>query len=119
MMGSSVNLAARLMSSCPLGSIIVDERVRASACELLSFEDMGTIAAKGYADPVPIFAFLQSAEEVLTSGSESFGDKLVIGRKSQLVTLRLAVKDFVEGTKGCEYQFHFLEGEEGIGKEVL
>lgn len=118
MMGSSVNLAARLMGSCPIGDIIVDERVRAASCELLSFVDMGTIAAKGYADPVPIFAFMQAAGEVSTSGSESFGDKLVIGRKSQLVTLRLAVKDFSEGTKGCEHQFHFLEGEEGIGIEL-
>ena len=116
MMGSSVNLAARLMGSCPIGGIIVDERVRGIACESLSFTDMGTISAKGYADPVPIFAYQQAAGEATGTGSESFGDKLVIGRKEQLVTLRLAVKDFADGTKGCEHQFHFLEGEEGIGE---
>ena len=119
MMGSSVNLAARLMGGCPLGSIIVDERVRAAACEHLAFVDMGTIIAKGYADPVPVFAFQDAANDVDDQDglkSENIGDKVVIGRKEQLITLRLAVEDFAQGVKGFERQFHFLEGEEGIGK---
>jgi hypothetical protein len=121
MMGSSVNLAARLMGGCPLGSIIVDERVRAAACEHLAFVDMGTILAKGYADPVPVFAFQDAANDVDDEDglkSENIGDKVVIGRKEQLITLRLAVEDFAQGVKGFERQFHFLEGEEGIGDLV-
>ena len=121
MMGSSVNLAARLMGSCPLGSIIVDEHVRAAACEHLAFVDLGTIIAKGYIDPVPVFAFqdaVNDIDEEAGSKSENIGDKVVVGRKEQLITLRLAVEDFAQGVKGFERQFHFLEGEEGIGKLI-
>lgn len=117
MMGSSVNLAARLMCSCPIGGIVVDERVRAISCELLLFDNKGTIIAKGYVDPVPIFAYQQSLREAVSPGmgSESYGNKLIIGRKDELDSLRLSLKDYVDGIPGFEHQFHFLEGEEGIG----
>lgn len=120
MMGSSVNLAARLMCSCSIGGIIVDERVRSISCELLLFESKGTIIAKGYEDPVPIFEYKHSFRDFVTPGksSESYGDKLIVGRKEELDSLRSSLKDYVDGTPGFEHQFHFLEGEEGIGMSV-
>ena len=120
MMGSSVNLAARLMCSCPIGGIIVDERVRAGACALLIFEDKGSITAKGYADLVPIFAYQESSRDAIgpRSGNETSRDKAIIGRKCQLDSLRESLKKYAEDTPDCQHHFHFLEGEEGIGQSV-
>ena len=118
MMGSCVNLAARLMCSCPLGQIVVDERVRASACDVLLFEDMGFVKAKGYADPVSIFAYREALLIPLDLNflADDDGDTMMVGRKVQLDSLRLSLRDFLEGNPGCSHQFHFIEGEEGIGE---
>ena len=127
MMGSCVNLAARLMCSCEPGTIVVDERVHEAASGVLLFEDMGTVNAKGYAEPVPIFMYQQT---LLTpnsrlialcnsKSSQEYRDCAPFGRKAQLDSLLLDLRNFMDGSPGCQQQFHLLEGEEGIGKTAL
>ena len=99
------------------------------ASNILLFEDMGTVKAKGYADPVPIFSFQQT---LLTPKSrlialstctketiKEYKEIVPVGRKTQLDGLRLGLRNFMDGSPGCQHQFHFLEGEEGIGKSEL
>ena len=126
MMGSCINLAARLMGSCEPGMIVVDERVYEAASSTLHFEDMGTVKAKGYAEPVPIFSFLEpllapnsKLIELSNNPVTDYKEFTPIGRKSQLDSLLLGLRNYMDSSPGCQHQFHFLEGEEGIGKSEL
>ena len=111
-----------MCSQAEPGKIIVDARVQAIASSILLFEDMGTVQAKGYADPVPIFSFVQTLLtpkngliKLLneTPNNTAYRENSPIGRKATLSTLRLGLHDFMEGVSGCQHQFHFLEGDEG------
>ena len=118
-----------MCSQAEPGKIIVDSRVHDQASNILLFDDMGTVNAKGYADPVPIFSFQQT---LLTPKSRLIAlssctketikehkEIVPVGRKPQLDGLRLGLRNFMDGSPGCQHQFHFLEGEEGIGKSEL
>jgi hypothetical protein len=121
MMGSSVNLAARLMCNCKPGEIIVDERVFSAASHLLQFADHNTIKAKGYAEPVQVYLYQQamlSPQSLNFKIDEVGGEKFMVGRRTQMDIMNLGIDDFLRGTSGCQKQFYFIEGEEGVGAYV-
>ena len=139
MMGSCVNLAARLMCSCAPGQIIVDERVRAAAGHILALDDKGTVVAKGYTEPVRVFEFVKTLlapssplialcdATVTVAAAGAAADALgahavqthVVGRHVQMESLKLGLRNYMEGAQGCTAQFHLLEGEESSGKAEL
>ena len=57
-LGSTVNLSARLCSKADPGQILVDEATRAASLELedIAFDKLKPIPLKGYADPVTTYA---------------------------------------------------------------
>ncbi|MDX2485624.1 MAG: adenylate/guanylate cyclase domain-containing protein [Pseudodonghicola sp.] len=57
-LGSTVNLSARLCSKAAPGQVLVDQATREAARTLegIAFEDLEPIPLKGYAAPVPAFA---------------------------------------------------------------
>jgi adenylate cyclase len=57
-LGSTVNLAARLCSKADPDQVLVDRDTFAAAADSgsLAFEPLPAIALKGYAEPVPVFA---------------------------------------------------------------
>lgn len=57
-LGSTVNLAARLCSKADPDQVLVDKDTFAAAADSgsLAFEALPSIALKGYAEPVPVFA---------------------------------------------------------------
>jgi class 3 adenylate cyclase len=55
MMGSSVNLSARLMASCTPDDIRVDKEVYNDTKTSFSFETLAPINAKGYTEPVAVY----------------------------------------------------------------
>jgi hypothetical protein len=77
---------------CIYIGIIVDEKIMNNNSRLQLFECMGVIKAKGYVDPVPVFAYQQSlyVDEVYLSNKTD-----IIGRMGYLESLRLGIKDFL------------------------
>ncbi|KAJ04635.1 adenylate/guanylate cyclase domain-containing protein [Sulfitobacter mediterraneus] len=57
-LGSTVNLSARLCSKADPGQVLLDQATRDASGDLdgVAFETLAPIALKGYADPVPNFA---------------------------------------------------------------
>jgi class 3 adenylate cyclase len=87
MMGSTVNLAARLMSGATYGEIIVSADVQLECTKSFAFRSLQPINAKGYEHPITVY----SPEERLKVG---FGRKNLsmervkfIGRETELKTL--------------------------------
>lgn len=64
-LGSTVNLAARLCSKAGPGEVLVERATREAAdgAEGVRFAEQAPVALKGYAEPVPIFA-VESLETV-------------------------------------------------------
>ena len=64
-LGSTVNLSARLCSKADPGQVLVDSATR-NACEVLQdvrFDPLDPIVLKGYADPVPAFSAFSTRVE--------------------------------------------------------
>jgi hypothetical protein len=105
------------MCKCALGEIIVDERVYEASRHLLLFHDHGTVNAKGYADPVQIYIYVQALLSPRTLNIRIAGesDTFMVGRSTQLESLKLGLNGFLTDITGCQKQFYLIEGEEGVG----
>jgi class 3 adenylate cyclase len=53
--GDVVNTAARLQSAAPVGAVIVVEATRRSTESVITFEPLEPVAAKGKAEPIPVW----------------------------------------------------------------
>ena len=53
--GSNVNLAQRLESNCPHGGILISEQVYRQLRGEVEAEAAGTVQAKGFAEPIPVY----------------------------------------------------------------
>jgi len=99
MIGSRVNMAARLMQAAR-GGILVDVATWEGARHNLEFEVLPPLKVKGRNEPLPVFR--PTAERVVTAGLP------LVGREPELQLL-------LELPRGLVW----LEGEPGIGKSRL
>jgi adenylate cyclase len=53
--GSNVNLAQRLEANCPPGGILISDQVRRQLRDEIAARPAGTIQAKGFAEPIPVY----------------------------------------------------------------
>jgi len=103
--GSSVNLAARLMCHAPPSSVLVSGAIRDRALSRFDFESKGSVRAKGYEDPIPVYRPIR--REVCTKvDAENFE---TVGREDE----RRQVSEALEGG------VTFLIGPQGAGKSRL
>jgi hypothetical protein len=56
--GSPVNLAARLQGQATAGETLVSDSVREATEELISYELVGPVALRGFESPVPVWRFV-------------------------------------------------------------
>lgn len=122
MLGGCVNLAARLMCACPKNEIIVDGAMQASLSEQFKFVSRGTIVAKGYTEPVPLFSYCRprlGLSRALSTVPAPVSQTCQVGLAAEIDGFKLYLHDFCEGVEGCTRQFHYIEGEDGTGKTFL
>lgn len=121
MMGSSVNLAARLMGKCPPGGILVSEPVFQGAHEDFIFDVLEPIAAKGYDKPVAVFkpnAPVRSKAVVLSKHVDPICP--FVGRENILQMFRAELLKFSRGGNETSKTGSFIiEGAPGSGKTSL
>ena len=115
--GDTPNLAARLQALAPPNGCIIADATRRLVGALFEYEDMGSVALKGFGAPVQVWRALaesrvESRFEALRGGTTL---ALLIGRDEELELLQRRWHE------ACESQGRvvLLSGEPGIGKSRL
>jgi class 3 adenylate cyclase len=67
--GGVVNLASRLCSEVPAGQVLIDRRTRAALDSSAEVENVGPLALKGLANPVPAFRLIALNETAASAGT--------------------------------------------------
>jgi class 3 adenylate cyclase/tetratricopeptide (TPR) repeat protein len=114
--GETPNIAARLQSAAPPGSVIISDRTRQLVEGFFSLEPVGDLVLKGVARPVPAFQVL-GATEARTRLDAGAGRGLTpfVGREDHFKEL---LDDWHSVCEGAG-RVVLLSGEPGIGKSRL
>ncbi|MGA3362227.1 MAG: tetratricopeptide repeat protein [Solirubrobacteraceae bacterium] len=112
-LGDAVNLAARLMSKAPAGSIYVSEPVRRSAGDGFAWTALEPLVLKGKAAPVPAYVLEGSAGR---QSRRARGDALpMVGRSGELARLDAAL----HAAQARRGRILGVSAEAGMGKSRL
>jgi class 3 adenylate cyclase/tetratricopeptide (TPR) repeat protein len=114
--GETPNLAARLQAFAAPGQVVISAGTHRLAEGLFAFHDLGAVALKGFAEPVPAYVALSatSIESRFEARHES-GLMPPVGRGEELDLLMGCWRQVQEG----EGRVVLLSGEAGIGKSRL
>ena len=118
MMGSAINLAARLEKMASPGSVLISSDTYAHVRGIFDLEESETIEAKGFAEPVQVYRVLRAkprAFRLIMRGVEGV-ETHMIGRDAELKILQ---QEFgtVLNEKTC--RLVTVIGEAGLGKSRL
>ena len=114
--GSAVNLAARLESAAEPGSVLVSRSVYQRTQRLFEYQAQPPLELKGIAEPVDSWLVLGlKVQPASVRGLEGLSARMV-GRDKDLAALRTAVGDLMTGNAGW---LILVTGEAGIGKSRL
>jgi class 3 adenylate cyclase/tetratricopeptide (TPR) repeat protein len=114
--GDTTNLAARLQTLAPAGSILISEATHRLVAGYFDTRDCGELAVKGRSTPVRAFEVLADrAERRRIDVLADVGLTPLAGRGGELAALREAFA----GASGGHGQIVFLVGDAGIGKSRL
>jgi hypothetical protein len=111
-LGPSVNLAARLMTSKINPGILVDNRVRMMANKSYGFNALPPVQAKGYVEPVPIFEPLSPLERAWGRIQPNF-----VGRKEEIMEIMSMARDMVLSESPSKLVL--VESASGMGKTTM
>lgn len=110
--GTSVNLAARLTDKAKAGEIIVSENVHSALPMTVEIGESHIWALKGFEEPV--VAYLIKPDTKLDTVQKDITP--LIGRSKEVTQFRLSLDECLQAERG---QFVCLRGEAGIGKTRL
>src|SRR5919204_2017789 len=111
--GDAINTAARIQSAAPVNGVMVGELTYQATREVIEYEDAEAIAAKGKAEPVPVWVAVRPLE-VAERGRAVEGH--LVGRDAELEEL-LSVWEAVRRDRLPGLAF--VTGLPGIGKSGL
>jgi predicted ATPase/class 3 adenylate cyclase len=117
-MGSAVNLAARLESSASPGGLLISQDTYQHVRGLFDVEQGEAIMMKGFSEPIDVFLVKNvkpSTFRVLSRGIEGI-DTPMVGRERELLTLKESVKFIIQNK---ENKFYTVVGDDGLGKSRL
>jgi class 3 adenylate cyclase/predicted ATPase len=114
--GETPNLAARLQAIGEPNTIVVGPTTRHLLGELFEYRDLGTVAVKGFPQPVQVYQVLRSsAVESRFEAFHSAGLTPLVGREEEI---ELLLRRWQRATSG-EGQVVLLSAEPGVGKSRL
>lgn len=108
-LGTVVNLAARLMQNAP-GDVLCDEATWLAARERFRFDALPALPVKGRTEPVPVYRPREPVRGVRRRSLE------LVGRTAERATISSRLGDLVRRGEGGAV---ILEGDAGIGKSRL
>ena len=92
-LGDAVNLAARLMTAAPPGSIYVEQAVHDAAGDAFAWEPLPPFTVKGREEPVRAYDVIGAAGRVSRRGRH---EGALVGRGEELAALEASVRDALE-----------------------
>ena len=118
LMGSPVNLAARLESAAPSGGLLMSHNTYKHVRGVFNIQPQVSIHAKGFDQPVPVYEVLQVKERPFRTYLHDVEgiETRMVGRESELTTLQEVFYKAFEGGEGGVVTVH---GEAGVGKSRL
>ena len=113
--GRTPNLAARLQAIAEPDTVVIDTGTRRLTGGLFDYADLGTVTAKGFAEPLQAWRVL--GESAVASRFEALrtGATSLVGREEELALL---LRSWEQARSG-EGRVVLLSGEPGIGKSRL
>ncbi|MBT7618254.1 MAG: AAA family ATPase, partial [Calditrichaeota bacterium] len=112
-MGSVVNLSARIMSHSSPGRLIVDDATRTRAKKIFDFSEPEYVQFKGIKEPLPVYEVVG-----LSSASKKPFQRerrRLTGRDDELKVAKQVLEDVADN----KFRVLILKGEAGIGKSRL
>lgn len=117
-MGSTVNLAARIESAAPPGGLLISHNTYRHVRDVFDVESLTPLEAKGFDEPVPVYLVSRlkpRAFGIRTLGVEGVETHMV-GRDLELKSLQDSLMAALEDGEG---QVVTITGEAGVGKSRL
>jgi len=112
--GDVVNMAARLQSAAPVGSVIVDETTMHTTERAIAYEAHDDVEAKGKAEPIRAWRALEARSRV--GQPEAATRTPFVGREHERTLL---LETFLRSERESSVQLVTVVGEPGIGKSRL
>jgi class 3 adenylate cyclase/tetratricopeptide (TPR) repeat protein len=112
--GDVVNTAARLQSAAPVDTVIVDRATMRSSGSAIAFEPLEAVAAKGKAEPIPVWRATHARSRV--GQPEAATHTPFVGREHEQTLL---LETFLRAERESSVQLVTVVGEPGIGKSRL
>ncbi len=111
-LGMAVNLGARFMYKAVYGEVLIDNRIRKEAQQILVSKDLGALTYKGFDKPIQTYKL----EKITISLNTKFYQTDFVGREKELEHLKQSCAPIFEGRSGG---VSYLYGEAGQGKTRL
>src|SRR5262245_7272952 len=113
-MGDTVNVAARLMSAAPAGTVLVGSETRHATARAVLYLDSRSLTMKGKAQPVSVFQAVDLLHS--THVARPLGTAPLVGRDEELALMSRLWSKVVR-----EARPHLLSiiGDPGIGKSRI
>src|SRR3970282_1995703 len=112
--GDVVNVAARLQGAAPVGAVLVDEATMRSTEGAITFEPLEPVAAKGKAEPIPVWRATHARSRV--GQPEAATPAPSVGREHEQTLL---LETCLRAERESSVQLATIVGEPGIGKSRL
>jgi class 3 adenylate cyclase/tetratricopeptide (TPR) repeat protein len=114
-LGSEVNIAARLMNKAEPGQILVTGRIAAMAAADYVFQALAPAPLKGLAKPLPVFMVQDRRKDQARGTMKKHAIGQLVGRAAERDVLARHLHLLLEGQGGRI----LIEGDAGIGKSRL
>jgi class 3 adenylate cyclase/tetratricopeptide (TPR) repeat protein len=112
--GDVVNIAARLQSAAPVGSVLVDGTTMRAAGSAITFTRLDPVRAKGKDEPIPVWRVVGARSRV--GQPEAATHTPFVGRDHERTLL---LETFLRSERESSVQLVTIVGEPGIGKSRL
>jgi predicted ATPase len=114
--GTTVNLASRLESACPVGGVMVSADTAERLHAIFDFEPPQQISVKGKTEPMTVYVVIgEKARRGRVRGLRGLSSPM-LGREAELTSLKAA---FERALSERSWQVVAAIGEAGIGKSRL
>ncbi|HVN84921.1 MAG TPA: adenylate/guanylate cyclase domain-containing protein, partial [Candidatus Binatia bacterium] len=110
--GDTTNLAARLQSAAPPGSVLISQNTAKLVGARFVMQPVGALQLKGKSAPVEAFEVLRAAPRAPLVAPSEHGWTPLVGRTDELAILETIFRRVIAG----HGQVVFVAGEAGIGK---
>jgi ABC-type oligopeptide transport system substrate-binding subunit/class 3 adenylate cyclase len=117
-MGTTVNLAARLENATEPGSLLISHYTYQHVRGLFDVQPLEPIPAKGFAEPVQVYHVLQAKPQPFRISTHSVAgiETRMVGRDPEMLMLQNMFHDAIEA---AEVHVVTVVGDAGVGKSRL